>query len=233
MIEDAAALLQDPQLAKFLSAEASRLPGGIDHIRWEYDPSMDPTNPGMVSREPDVITLNPKFDDAIQVRAAAHEITHLILDGQGFPGCKSPPGWEMVGPALSGLVLNPIIEDRLEHYGLVYTPAHWKQILSPFFEWLEVEREPAARSPYYYCWIFRDAELLLICPEGITIRLRSLHRQRFPNIGREAEKIVQFLTEEGEDHRDTAFANLLRIRATYNLQTVQLLIVDGVTGRYF
>lgn len=233
MIEDATAILEDPRLAEFLSDEASKVPGGIGHIRWKYDPSMDPTNPGMVSRDPDVITLNPKFDDAIQVRAAAHEITHLILDGQGFPGCKSPPGWKMVGPALSGLVMNPIIRCRLKHYGLVYTAAHWKDILSPLFEWLEGQEEPAGPSPRYYHWTFRDAEILLICPDGITKRLRSFHCHRFPNIGREAEKIAQFLVEEGEDHRDTAFANLLRIRATYNLQHVGLRIVDGVTGRYF
>lgn len=233
MTEDAAAILRDPRLAEFLLAEASKVPEGIDHILWRYDASMQPPNPGMVSRKPDIITLNPKLGDDIQVRAAAHEIVHLILDGQEFPGTKSPPGWEKVGSALSGLVLNPIIKDRLRHYELVHTSAHWTEILGPLFEWLEDQDQPAAPSPRYYHWIFRDAELLLICPQEITSRLRNLHRERFANIGREAEKIVEFLTEEAEDHPNTAFANLLRIRATYPLQIVGLLIVDGVTGRYF
>lgn len=233
MIEDATAILQDPRLASFLAAEGYKVPEGIDHIRWQYDASMQPTNPAMVSRKPDVITLNPNFDQAIQVRAAAHEIVHLILDGQGFPGTKSPPGWKKVGSALSGLVLNPIIQNRLGQYELVYTAAHWKEILSPYFEMQERLRQPVCPSPAYYHRIFRDAELLLICPDGITRQLRNFHRQRFPNVGREAEKIAQFLTEEGEDHRDAAFANLLRIRATYNLQRVGLRIVDGVTDRHF
>jgi len=233
MIQDAVAILQDPRLAQFLSAEAYKVPEGIDHIRWEYDARMQPTNPGMRSRQPAIIRVNPNFDLAIQVRAAAHEIVHFILDGQGFPGTKSPPGWKSVGQALSGLVLNPIIGNRLRQYKLVYTPAHWKEIMTPYLEMQERLRQPVCPSPAYYHRIFRDAELLLICPDELTAQLRKWHQSRFTNIGPHAENLVKFLNEEGKDDRGSAFANLLQIRARYNLQRVGLRIVDGVTGRYF
>lgn len=152
--------------------------------------------PGMSRR----IEIRPTLSKKEAKHTITHEMTHLVLEQEGYPTVTITPeqlAWEDCATVLGQMLVHPIMDRRLDEYGFdreAYSGQTLRQIREAF-------REPPIRvPPGTKSWLVR-----LFVYVGIMLRLSSsaaeecarLYERRYPSIAREGEQLVSFIREHG------------------------------------
>ncbi len=230
-------LLTIPAFEAFYRAERARipwpvywtvdatLPPGIAAIHTHYwpNPGSDDTDYALI-RLPHIPSDNPL--------AVAHELSHSILDAEGYPSAASTDPGSMVATALTSLMTDPVISRRLLAFGFDVRADVDRQ-LEQVDDQLK-DADPPGDPITLAQWVFTVTGLCLeyeVATGGDPVAFRHQFESRFPTPGRAVQRSLDTIRSSGYDTPDQQRRLLRRIMHDYDLARWGVWIVGGKSGR--
>ena len=175
----------------------------------------------------------PEDDLAYHV---AHELTHLVLAGRGFPRTLRrtgyPPGSAeaRIGGDLEEMVIHPALHKLIEPFGF-----KWEFIQRRMFEGavngLKNSPAPAPGTPWSFTWAVRYCELRIELPDERWGMLQDVYGERSRWICELGEDLLVIMREVGWGTREQALEAMVKSRDALGMGVAdRVLVVDGVTG---
>jgi hypothetical protein len=151
--------------------------------------------------------------------SAAHELMHFVLDMEGFPFVSSPQLNDPISPAMSDLLTDPVINQRLAPYEFDLK-ANYECLTGNAMDNLSRVENPPDRIARIQ-WVIQTVGLILEY-EVITGHTRvgpyqTWFSRRYPNIGKEVAKRVEMIRGMGWNTPKKQVSVLLRLIKLYNL----------------
>jgi hypothetical protein len=170
----------DPALPVGIDFSCTRISNGQKYIRLRVVP--------------------PAISDAVKV---AHEIEHLILDGEGFPNIGTTPTYEAISSALAAMLQDLVVDSRLVSFGFEMKKKYIDEFADSSSQLEKIPNAPMDRLGKIH-WIFNFASKIL--DGGLFIgqseeytKFLEWFAQRFPEISASGKNLCTIVSEHGYD----------------------------------
>jgi hypothetical protein len=226
-------LLIVPAFEAFYRAERARIPWPV---YWTLDTAIPPgiaaihthywPKPGSDDTDYALIRL-PRIPPDHPL-AVAHELSHSILDAEGYPSAASRAPDSMVATALTSLLTDPVISRRLFAYGFDVRADVRRQLkqVDDQLKDADAPDDPITLAQ----WIFTTTGLCLeyeVATGGDPAEFLSRFEARFPTAGRAVRQLLDTIRRSGYDTPDQQRRLLERIIHDYDLAQWGVWIVKG------
>ncbi len=172
--------VHDPSLPVGINFSCTRITNGQKYIRLRMVP--------------------PAMSDAVKV---AHEIEHLILDGEGFPNISTTPMYETLSSALAAMLQDLVVDSRLVSFGFNMKSKYLDELADSTAQLEKIPNAPSDRLSKIV-WIFNFASKVLDC--GLFIgqseeysKFLGWFERRFPEISANGRDLCKIVSEHGYD----------------------------------
>ncbi len=230
-------LLTVPAFAAFYRAERGRIPWPV---YWTVDPTLPPgiaalhthywPTPGRDDTDYALIRLPAIPSD--KPLAVAHELSHSILDAEGYPAAASNATADLVATALTSLMTDPVISRRLLAYGFDVR-ADVERQLEQVDDQLK-DAEPPQDPITLAQWIFTITGFCLeyaVAYGGDPVAFQRQFESRFPKVGRAVRRLLGTIRRRGYDTPAQQVWLLKRMSHDYDLAPWGVWIVEGKSRR--
>src|SRR5258706_8969658 len=160
--------------------------------------------------------------------AVAHELSHSILDAEGYPSVASSYPGDMLATALASLMTDPVISRRLLVFGFDVRADVHRQLehVNDDLRDTETPDDPIALTQ----WIFTVTGLCLeyeVATGSYPVDFQSQFETRFPTPARAVRELLATIRSSGYDTPDKQLRLLKLIIHDYGLARWGLSIVEG------
>jgi len=160
------------------------------------------------------------LEDAFSI---AHELQHFILDESGFVVTSAIDEYESLSYSLNDIPLDPLVNSCLEIYGFDLRRECDKNIREAFRQLQTLPHSPSNKLVKTQ-WVFQYVELMLECEVAYKSRrseseFERLFRRKYPDLSKEASKLIEIVKNMGYDTPDKERAVLEEIIRRYDLGT--------------
>ncbi len=161
-----------------------------------------------------------ELEDAFTV---AHELEHLVLDEEGFITTFSKEEkYETLSFTLNDILLDPLVNDRLEAYGFDLKGNFNKQWDEALKQVKGLQRHQQDNMIYTQ-WVFQLAEMMLEYevayksePEGLFTG--NIFELRYKRLVKDAKRLTGFIKEKGFKTPAKQREIVLQLLCKYNLK---------------
>jgi hypothetical protein len=233
-----APLAESSEFAEFYRIERPKI---TDEIAWventDLPSGVDHRTTTVVGGQR-MIQMRRMPADSSDAYAVAHELGHLVMEDEGFPGLAAQRGAEHVAAALNSALHDPVVDQGLRSYGFDPRPKYFLEV-SDAKAALERHSRPPDDAAGKLQWLFNYLSKLLdwdaVRTDSDPRReaFQSWFERRFPQFRSQSQELYSIVREVGFDTPERMQRLFESIVRRYNLEgslrigTVRSLTADA------
>ena len=167
----------------------------------------------------------------------AHELYHIVQRQRGYPKTVRGSYYAAdsvearIGADLEEMILHPPLEELLRAEMGFTNDFIRNRMLHGALNGVATNPVPEYGTPWFTTWAIRYCELQIILNADEWAALKTVFRERSPQVARLGEEMTAIVNDVGWGTREQALEALVGVRDSLGLQVNQIvLVMDPATG---